>query len=564
VTAAAGSISTGPDARDEVATQAADDPFPPELNLTLVSRRPAQLSHVAEKLVLASEIPAAKVPSAAHGEKRFSVVMVTFNNLVFTKLCLHTLLAGTRGANYDLIIVDNASTDATPAYLREVAAKNPHVRLILNAENRGFSSANNQGLAVASGDVLVLLNNDTIVPPEWLTRLARHLDNPGVGVVCAVTNRIGNEAEIDTSYRTLGELREFSELRARHHDGRSFDIPMAPMFCLAFRRDTFAGIGPLDEQFEKGMFEDDDYSMRIRAAGLRVICAEDTFVHHFGGASFGNLIASGEHGEIFRANQARFEKKWNIRWKPHERRAKPHYDAIVQNIRAAATALLPRNSTVAVISKGDANLLKLEGHRAWHFPTRDDGVYAGHYPADGAAAVEHLRHLMDRGAEFLLIPQTAAWWLEHYPQLARHLESNARSLSVSDNSCLVYDLRRRQVDPQAAGRADVVSQHLCEWFTAVLPPGATVLFLGPAGSPLPQLDGQTARPWQESGYENRMIEDIDFECAQGAGYLFIAEKDFAWLEQFDLPKRHLNSTLRLIAGRKNLGELYALTRSERP
>src|SRR4051812_18956743 len=293
------------------------DPFPPELNLTLASRRPAQLAHATEKLVMDSPIPVVTAPANPR-IKRCSVAVITFNNLPFTKLCLHTLLATTQCGNYELIVVDNASTDATPAHLRELASKNPHVRVILNTENRGFAPANNQALTAATGDLLVLLNNDTIVPPDWLARLARHLDDPHVGSVCAVTNRIGNEAEIDTSYRTLGELREFASLQSRLHDGKSFDIPMAPMFCLAIRRDTFERVGPLDEQFERGMFEDDDYSMRLRAAGLRVLCAEDTFVHHFGGASFNNLIATGEHGEIFRANKHRFEKKWNTTWHPHQ------------------------------------------------------------------------------------------------------------------------------------------------------------------------------------------------------------------------------------------------------
>jgi GT2 family glycosyltransferase len=73
----------------------------------------------------------------------------------------------------------------------------------------------------------------------------------------------------------------------------------------------------LDEQFGVGMFEDDDYSMRVRRAGYRIICAADAFVHHFGQAAFGKLIRSGDYDRLFDENRRKFETKWGIEWKPH-------------------------------------------------------------------------------------------------------------------------------------------------------------------------------------------------------------------------------------------------------
>ena len=100
-------------------------------------------------------------------------------------------------------------------------------------------------------------------------------------------------------------------------DGQCADIHMLAMYCVAMRRDTFERIGPLDEQFGIGMFEDDDYATRMRAAGYRVVCAGDAFVHHVGQAAFKSLIQQGRYNDLFAANRAAYERKWRVTWVPH-------------------------------------------------------------------------------------------------------------------------------------------------------------------------------------------------------------------------------------------------------
>jgi GT2 family glycosyltransferase len=91
------------------------------------------------------------------------------------------------------------------------------------------------------------------------------------------------------------------------------------MFCIALSRRVLDKVGLLDEQFSVGMFEDDDYALRVKKAGFKILCAEDVFIHHFGGASFGKL-QSAEYERIFKENKKKYELKWGIEWEPHRYR----------------------------------------------------------------------------------------------------------------------------------------------------------------------------------------------------------------------------------------------------
>ena len=120
----------------------------------------------------------------------------------------------------------------------------------------------------------------------------------------------------------------------------------------------------------------------------------------------------------------------------------PTYQEVVTRFREVVRGAVPRDATVAVVSRGDGDLLDIEVSRAWHFPQRRDGVYLGYYPPDSSAAIQHLERLRERGAEFLAFPASSLWWLEHYEGFARHLDDNYALVVHDEDVCAVYALVR--------------------------------------------------------------------------------------------------------------------------
>ncbi|SEC28981.1 Glycosyltransferase, GT2 family [Pseudomonas saponiphila] len=255
-------------------------------------------------------------------QPRVSVIVVTYNNLAFTRDCLASLTADPQGQPLEIIVVDNGSSDGSVEFLQQWATSYGQT-LILNDSNRGFAAANNQGLALARGEFLALLNNDTQVTAGWARTLRRHLQrNPGLGLIGAVTNNIGNEAKIDIHYQNSQEM----AVRARQYTWRhaGLIVPCATLgfFAVMMPRSTYERVGPLDEAFGLGFFEDDDYCRRVEQAGLSCAFAEDVFIHHHLSASFAQMPGK-QRQLLFERNKALYEAKWGRPWTPHVAREKP-------------------------------------------------------------------------------------------------------------------------------------------------------------------------------------------------------------------------------------------------
>jgi GT2 family glycosyltransferase len=114
------------------------------------------------------------------------------------------------------------------------------------------------------------------------------------------------------------------------------------------------------------------------------------------------------------------------------------YGHLVERVRAAVEENVPAAARVLVVSRGDHELVRFDGHEAAHFPQAGDGGYAGHHPANSADALDQLEGLRARGAEYLVFPPTASWWREHYEAFVAHLDERYERLDADD--CTIYDL----------------------------------------------------------------------------------------------------------------------------
>lgn len=237
-----------------------------------------------------------------------SIIIVTWNGLEYTRQCIDSLEKYTR-LPHELIIVDNGSTDGTVELLHDYAARRNNVRIILNQSNLGFAKAANQGLMAAEGDYLVLLNNDTVVTENWLENLQTCAESdPQVGMVGPRSNYVSGPQQLDVSYNTLSEMHRFARQFNFSDNTRWFEVKRLVGFCLLIKREAYQKVGGLDERFALGNFEDDDLSLRMRESGYRLLCAGDTFIHHYGEATF--KVNQVDYSRTMQENARRFLEKW--------------------------------------------------------------------------------------------------------------------------------------------------------------------------------------------------------------------------------------------------------------
>jgi GT2 family glycosyltransferase len=241
-----------------------------------------------------------------------SIIITSCNNFeTTTGPCLKSLLKDKERDDFEIIVVDNASLDNTTEKVRELAAGEENVRLVINNSNRGFAGGNNDGAKIARGNILILLNSDTIVPQGTIGKLTRLLfEHPEWGMLGPVSNQAGNEQKILTRSENQDEIiREGEEWCARSK-GDYFRSERLDFFCVAIRKVVFDRLRGFDERFGLGYYEDVDYSIRAKLEGIIMIFTEDCFVYHSAGKTFSKMGREGVK-RLMHENKRALKKKYS-------------------------------------------------------------------------------------------------------------------------------------------------------------------------------------------------------------------------------------------------------------
>ena len=280
-----------------------------------------------------------------------SIIILSFNTLPITKLCIESIRRHTAKDIYEIIVVDNASHDGSVEWLEKQA----DIRLINNDWNAGFSVGCNQGLKIAKGSELLLLNSDTIVTHNWLSNLCTALySSPKIGAVGCMTNCSVNDQQIEGPYDNIDGLDKFAAGFNKSDSAKWVRKLLLIGFCFLFKREVYEKIGPLDEIFTPGNFEDDDYSLRIWQAGYEMLLCKDTFIHHFGKASFisGKSHAEREENvEKYNALIGRHAQIFRNKWTYLGDYKNLEPDDIVENLRSRS--IPPLDKALAAFQRGN-------------------------------------------------------------------------------------------------------------------------------------------------------------------------------------------------------------------
>lgn len=215
-----------------------------------------------------------------------SIIILCYNQIEYTKNCLKSLFEHTSQikTHFEVIVVDNASTDGTVQYLQGLE-QTGQIKAIYNSSNRGFPAANNQGAKIAQGEYLCLCNNDVIFTESWLENLIRCMKSDSqIAAVGPYSNASSGYQQVSPqpTYRGEEELKRYAEKFSKEEKYVDFLV----FFCVLIKKSVWLELNGLDEAFTPGNYEDNLFCYRLLEKGYKMKVCGNAYIHHWAGTTF--------------------------------------------------------------------------------------------------------------------------------------------------------------------------------------------------------------------------------------------------------------------------------------
>lgn len=250
---------------------------------------------------------------------KISVVIPVYNAVNDVRNCLESLKRNFDFTQGEVLVIDDCSQEETAEYLKHEAAVHPELfTLRRNENNLGFVKTCNRGIAEAKGEIVILLNSDTMIPPDFCNKVAACFDaDPLIAAASPIASYSGTYF---IPLRDGDTLESMNEKLEQIHTPVYPAIPTAEGFCFCMRRHLLDKYGALDEIYGKGYNEERDYSFRMVSNGLRCALIDNLYVFHKRHASFGKA----ERKKQLEQNDRIFKERWGALIKEEKKQIKYH------------------------------------------------------------------------------------------------------------------------------------------------------------------------------------------------------------------------------------------------
>jgi glycosyltransferase involved in cell wall biosynthesis len=329
-----------------------------------------------------------------------SIVIPVYNNHAMTDECLASIAANT--SDYEIIIVDNGSIPAVSVEFKSIR----------NEENKGFPVAVNQGIRAAKGDIIILLNNDVIVTPEWTERFVYHLDK--YVIVAPLANycaMLQQESAIAT-YHDEKSLYEAAKEWSQTHDREVEEVNYVIGFCMAFKKSLWEELGDFDESIWPCSGEEIDFCLKARHKGYPIAIARDVYVHHYGSQTFKAMEPEGlNYRDTCVRNDAHLKIKWGDGFWLKQRGEAPKLIEVENDGKVRLNlgcGMYPLPGFINVDSRKEvAADLFCDALALPYEENTVDEIYAGHLLEhltwdEGQAALRHWHHVLKIGGTIMI------------------------------------------------------------------------------------------------------------------------------------------------------------------